>query len=515
MPPVFATAAQAVQWLRQRLPPAARQAARLCGNSAQVQPGDVFFAWPGAAADGRCHVHAALAAGAAAVLVEAQGVEKWAFSPALPIAAVMHLKAASGPIADLWLGQPSAELAVLAVTGTNGKTSTAWWLAHALAPLSLGQRRGCAFAGTLGRGLPGALEHSCATLTTPEALALQSALRQWADAGLAACALEASSIGLAEQRLAGTRIRAALFTNCTQDHLDYHASMQNYWQAKAALFDWPGLQTAILNIDDARGALLHRQLQNRAACALDIWSVSTQGPARLHARDIAANADGSALDCTVVEGDSSVRLHTHLIGRYNIGNLLGVMAALRTLGLDLAQAAAACRALPPVPGRMEIILPTSPAGHNAAACPLVVVDYAHTPDALQNALAALRPLAARRGGQLHCVFGCGGGRDASKRAPMGQIAQQNADAITLTSDNPRNEAPETIIEHIRAGVHANAPVQIQPDRARAIAQTIAAAGAADVVLIAGKGHETYQEIAGQRLLFCDAQQARSALACRA
>jgi len=505
--PLLSTPQQAVQWLRRVAPPHAS----LHGDSRRVQRGDIFCAWPGAAADGRAHVHAALAAGAAAVLVEAHhGAERFDLPAAAPVAAVPQLKAASGPIANLWLGQPSADLAVLAVTGTNGKTSTAWWLAHALAAWGRKEgQRGCAFAGTLGLGVPPALTAGADTLTTPEALRLQTALRQWVDAGLAACALEASSIGLAEQRLAGTHIHTALFTNFTQDHLDYHAHMAAYWQAKAALFAWPQLQTAIVNIDDAHGARLHHTLQTQP---LDVWSTSIQHPARLRAVDIAPGRTG--LDFTLVEaGQARVRMHTALIGSYNVRNLLGVLAALRSLGQGLAQAAATCRQLPAVPGRMQTV--AGPGDGSAPHQPLVIVDYAHTPDALQQALCALRPLARQRGGALHCVFGCGGGRDAAKRPRMGQAAQRHADHITLTSDNPRGEAPGRIMAEIRAGLPPGTPVREEPDRARAIAQTIAAANPHDVILIAGKGHETSQEVAGQRLPFSDVQQARAALERRA
>ena len=415
------------------------------------------------------------------------------------IAALPGLKAASGEIAALWYGRPSEQLQVLAVTGTNGKTTTAWWLAHALAHQTLNGRRGCAMVGTLGVGVPPDLEDT--GLTTPDPVRLQRVLRDYVDAGVAACAMEASSIGLAEHRLAGTRIRIAIFTNFTQDHLDYHLSMDAYWQAKKALFDWPGLEAAVINVDDAHGARLWATLQSRD---LDVWSVSTQGPARLQAKDISLGRDG--LQFTVIEDAHSHVLRTRLVGQYNVANLLGVLAALRALGLSLDQAVAACDQLEPVPGRMQQIAKPGQ--------PLVAVDYAHTPDALEQALKALRPAARQRGGRLWCVFGCGGNRDASKRPLMGEMAQRHADGVVVTSDNPRGEDPDAIIAQILGGMAPSANLHSEADRAAAIAQVLAQAGAKDVVLIAGKGHEEYQETAGVKRAFSDMAQARAALAAR-
>ncbi len=490
----LATAPQAVEWLRSRLP----DAGTLQTDSRKVRPGDAFIAWPGAATDGRAHVASALERGAVACLVEAEGVEAFGFCGG-HIAALPGLKAATGLIADQWFGHPSAQIDMLAVTGTNGKTTTAWWLAHALARVKLGGRSGCALVGTLGVGVPPAMEST--GMTTPDPVRLQRALREYADAGLAACAIEASSIGVVEHRLDGTRIRVALFTNFTQDHLDYHGSMQAYWQAKAALFDWPGLQAAVVNVDDPQGARLWARLQ---AGPLDVWSVSIEGAARLQAKDIVLGAEG--LDFTVIEAGHSLRMRTRLVGQYNVSNLLGVLAALRSLGLDLNQAVAACAHLEPVPGRMQqIALPGQP---------LVAVDYAHTPDALDKALRALRPAAEQRQGRLWCVFGCGGDRDAGKRPLMGQAAQKNADCVLVTSDNPRSEVPGRIIDQILAGMQPGDSLHVQADRAAAIAEAIGRASERDVVLIAGKGHEDYQETAGQRHPFSDMAEARKALAAR-
>jgi UDP-N-acetylmuramyl-tripeptide synthetase len=483
----------AARWLRQHVTGLLRT------DSRKVQPGDGFIAWPGAATDGRRHVAAALAQGAAACLVEQEGVEAFGF-PDGAIAGYRALKAATGPIASVYYDAPSHALDVLAVTGTNGKTSTAWWLAQALSQLP--RPVPCGLVGTLGIGRPPLVVST--GLTTPDPVLLQQHLRHFANDGLKACAIEASSIGIVEQRLAGTRVRVAVFTNFTQDHLDYHGTMEAYWQAKAALFAWPGLRAAVLNIDDPRGAELARQL---APGALDCWTVSCHQPARLVGRDIGYDAQG--LNFTVAEGGHAHALHTRQIGDYNVSNLLGVIATLRALGVPLADAVRACGDLLPVPGRMEVIEGTNVP--SVEAIPLAVVDYAHTPDALDKALAALRPLAVQRGGRLWCLFGCGGDRDPHKRPLMGAAAEHGADRVVVTSDNPRSEQPGRIIDQITVGLRRADRVQVQPDRAQAIADTLRQADARDVVLIAGKGHEDYQEIAGLRLPFSDQEQARAAL----
>ena len=487
------TPQDAARWLHQHV--------RGClhTDSRRVEPGDGFIAWPGAATDGRRFVGAALAQGATACLVEREGAESFAFDPP-SVATYPGLKAASGPIAAAYYGEPSQALMVVAVTGTNGKTSSAWWLAWALSKLKLPALSPCALVGTLGLGLPDRLRAT--GLTTPDPVLLQRSLREFVDGGVKSCVMEASSIGIVEHRLHGTAIRVAMFTNLTQDHLDFHGSMDAYWAAKAALFTWSGLQAAVINIDDPRGAQLAVHTQARG---LEVWSVSLHQPARLRAIDVRYGVRG--LSWTLREGATELPMNTALVGEYNVANLLGVIAALRALGVPLADAAAACADLPAVPGRMERI-----DGGDEGAVPLAVVDYAHTPDALEKALAALRPLARQRGGRLHCVFGCGGNRDAGKRPLMGAAAQAGADDIVVTSDNPRHEEPQAIIADIQRGLTATDAVRIEPDRAQAIAQAIAGAQCRDVVLIAGKGHEDYQEVRGERRPFSDQVQARQALA---
>lgn len=481
---------QAAEWLR------ARVAGTLHADSRRVSADDGFIAWPGAANDGRRHVAAALDQGAAACLVEADGVEAFDFQ-APQIAAYPGLKAATGPIASAFFGEPSARLEVLAVTGTNGKTSTAWWLAQALSALPAPIP--CAVIGTLGAGQPPQVEST--GLTTPDPVVLQRQFRRFADEGMRACAIEASSIGLAERRLDGTRIRVAVFTNFTQDHLDYHGSMASYWEAKSMLFDWPGLRAAVVNVDDEKGAALARSLERRA---LDLWSVSCRGPAWLQALDIGHDEGG--LRFTVASGGERQVLSTRLIGHYNVANLLGVIGAMCALGVELRQAVGACGQLLPVPGRMERI--------GAAGQPVVAVDYAHTPDALEKALEALRPLAAQRGGRVWCVFGCGGDRDSAKRPLMAAAAERGAHQVVVTSDNPRSENPNAIIAQVLRGLMEPDRVRVQPERARAVAETVAAAAPQDVILLAGKGHEDYQEVAGVRHAYDDRTAARAALDAR-
>ena len=490
--------AAAARWLKEWTSGALRS------DSRDVRLGDAFMAWPGQATDARRFVTAALDAGAATCLVEADSVEAFRFDNAR-IGALPGLKAAAGEIADSWFGQPSSALDLVASTGTNGKTSTTWWTAQALS--ALGRR--CGVIGTLGIGEPPGVRGAAVEgsprieftgLTTPDPVRLHGALRCMVDAGFTACAIEASSIGVVEQRLAGLRVAVALFTNFTQDHLDYHGTMDAYWDAKSRLFAWPGLRAAVVNLDDARGAELAASLSHGAA--LDVWTYSTRlgSAARLAADDI-GYADGG-LGFDVIEGRNVARVQSTLIGDYNTSNLLAVIGGLRALGLGLADAANACAHVSPVPGRMQRV------GDGA---PEVVIDYAHTPDALEKAIAALRTLADSRDGVLWCVFGCGGNRDATKRPLMGGIAARLADRVVVTSDNPRDEPPQAILDDIVEGVVAPAAVEVIADRRDAIAHAVLAAEPDDVVLIAGKGHEDYQEVAGIRHPFSDTVEAERAL----
>jgi len=488
----------AARWLAAQTGAAGDRRGRLRTDSRQVQPGDAFIAWPGSAVDGRQFVPAALAAGAAACLVEAQGAEAFVFDDPR-VAACPELKAATGPIADEWFDGPSEKLDIVAATGTNGKTSTAWWTAQALS--ALGRR--CGVVGTLGVGEPGAVQPT--GLTTPDPVTLHGALRGMTEQGFAACALEASSIGLVEHRLDALRIDVALFTNFTQDHLDYHGSMAAYWQAKRTLFAWPGLRAAVLNIDDAQVEGLAREL---SGTALDVWTVSLHGPARLQAQGLGYVDGGLAFD--VLEDTQRVSVRSQLVGAFNASNLLVVLGGLRALGVPLADAAAVVARLSPVPGRVQRVI-----GPGADEQLAVVVDYAHTPDALEKVLQALRPLAAARGGRLWCVFGCGGNRDATKRPLMGAIAARDADHVVITSDNPRHENPDAILAHILAGITGHDEVDVIADRRQAIQGVVHEAAPGDVVLLAGKGHEDYQDVAGEKRPFSDVTEALAALRTRA
>ncbi len=519
----------ALAWL------AERGVRALATDSRRVQPGDAFIAWPGYAVDGRQFVRAALAAGAVACLIEAEGAEAFDFEDSSAVASLPGLKASTGGIASGFMKSPSEALAVIAITGTNGKTSVAWWVAQALG--ALGRRSG--LIGTLGVGEPPVAGRASAIsftgMTTPDPVTVQAGLRQFADAGFAVCAIEATSIGIAEQRLAGTRISVALFTNFTQDHLDFHGSMDAYWQAKAQLFSWPGLQAAVVNIDDAQGASLASSLMDKLP-AVWTYSAGASSKASLVASHI--RYDGGGLSFELAEGDERASVATALIGDYNVSNLLAAIGGMRALGVSLADAASACAALTPVPGRMQRVAKaadTSPSAgppqagldplggalavsreRGAPFLPEVIVDFAHTPDALEKALTALKPFAQERGGELWCVFGCGGNRDAGKRPLMGALAQRLADHTVITSDNPRHEAPAFILLQIVAGLAGSQErVKVIEDRRAAIAHAVRNADARDVILVAGKGHEDYQEIRGVKQHFSDVEEASAALAARA
>ena len=490
----------------------------LAVDSRDLRPGYLFAALPGTKVHGATFVATALEMGATAILTDPEGAQIAAPVLATQDAALVVAedpRATLSAAAALWFGAQPATM--VAVTGTNGKTSATWWLAQALNAMKLSAEGEalaprCAIVGTLGVGQP---PHLMSTgMTTPDPVLLQAKFRKFVAAGISHCAIEASSIGLAEQRLAGTHIQLAMLTNFTQDHLDYHGSMAAYWQAKQALFAWPKLEIAVINVDDVQGAKLavdlsQRVLTDASAQALDLWTCSSQGQeARLQARHLTRNLTGLAFD--VIEGQESVHLQTSLMGDYNVDNMLGVIAALRALKYDLVQIVQICAQLKAVPGRMEKV-----AGVEGLELPLTVVDYAHTPDAVTQTLLALKPLADALGSQLWCVLGCGGDRDASKRPLMAAAAESVAHHLVLTSDNPRSELPDQIVQDMRQGLQAPDKAHQELDRAKAIFQTIMQAGQHDVILIAGKGHEDTQEIAGVKYPFDDRLHAHEALVKRA
>jgi UDP-N-acetylmuramoyl-L-alanyl-D-glutamate--2,6-diaminopimelate ligase len=456
---------------------------RLAADSRRCAPGVAFLAYPGEKADGRAHIGDALGRGASAVIWEQEDF-RWQQDWKLPNVPVHALRQHAGVLAHQFYGRPSEALWVCGVTGTNGKTSCTQWIAAALA--RHGTKAGV--IGTLGSGFPGAL--APLSNTTPDAVETHFLLKSFKDQDAKAAAMEVSSHGLVQGRVNGVRFACALFTNLSHDHLDYHGSMQAYGAAKARLFDAPGLQCAVLNLDDEFGVELSRRLAGRLHIIGYSLAPQTAPVDEYLVADSQLNVDSSW-------GRAALRLP--VLGRFNVSNALGVLGCLVASGIDLDEAVALLASLPPVPGRMQ------PIGEQ----PLVVIDYAHTPDALDNVLRALRPVAEARGGRLAVVFGAGGDRDPSKRAPMGAIAGRLADRVLVTSDNPRGEDPLGIISQIEQGIAGAHGVEV--DRARAIRQAIRESNDADVVLIAGKGHETYQEIAGKRSHFSDEEQARAAL----
>ena len=497
-----ATVAETVAWLHARV----SLTAHLKLDSRDIEPGDVFVACPGLSSDGRLYIDKALALGASAVLFEAPANDAIQTAAAeTPMLPVTGLRALLGELADTWYGRPSAALAVVAVTGTNGKTSSVQWIAHALSR----NDKPCGTIGTLGAVLPDGRTLG-GDLTTPDVLTVHRTLAAMRDAGAQAVAMEASSIGIEQGRLDGVRVALAAFTNLTRDHLDYHGTMERYEAAKARLFNWPGLTAAVVNADDEAGRRLIASMPAGMAMGYSL-SDAAEIPAAMRARDLQATSQGQIF--TLVSPHGEAQIVTRLLGAHNVSNLLLVAGVLYKLGLPFAQIARELAATDPVDGRLQTVetVPVStqtPAGRGG---PLVVVDYAHTPDALSRALTALRAVAVARSGRLICLFGCGGERDPGKRPEMGRIAAELADHVVVSSDNPRTESPESIVEQILAGIPATAKADVQVDRARAIMQTIWSASPDDVVLLAGKGHETYQDIGGEKLPFDDREWARLAL----
>lgn len=462
-------------------------------DSRRVRPGDVFVALQGAAAHGIDFAPAAAERGAVAVLAEDSGTGNR--EPGIgkadetPVVWVGDLRGVLGAIASHWFGEPSRALHVIGVTGTNGKTSTVQLLAQALHD----DGRRVATIGTLGAGAYGAVREG--ERTTPDAIAVHGLLAEFRDAGVSHVAMEVSSHALDQGRVNAVTFELAVFTNLTRDHLDYHGTMDAYGAAKQRLFAWPGLHAAIVNVDDAFG----RALISTVGTGTQLLRYGVErDDADVVAHAIETRADGLAFRLVTPWGEGDVA--TRLLGRFNVSNLLAVAACLGQLGVPFERIRAALAALDPVAGRMNRL------GGGAQA--LVVIDYAHTPDALEQALTSLR---AHCAGRLICVFGCGGERDAGKRPQMGAIAEALADRIVVTDDNPRGEDGDAIVAQILAGLTRPAAAVVERDRAAAIAVAIAHARSGDVVLVAGKGHEPYQEIAGVKRPFDDLQVARAAL----
>ncbi|MEY8173087.1 UDP-N-acetylmuramoyl-L-alanyl-D-glutamate--2,6-diaminopimelate ligase [Burkholderia multivorans] len=497
--PAHQQIAAALAWLRQHVAPAAQ----LHADTRSLRAGDVFIAYAVDGADNRAFIADALARGAAAVLYQPEGL---AATPNAPVAlAVPALDQLAGEIASGWYGDPSDGLLAIGVTGTNGKTSCTQWIAAALTAL----HQPCAIIGTLGSGMPGHLVPT--GFTTPDAPQLQRSLAQLRDGGAQAVAMEVSSHALHQGRVNGTAFDIAVFTNLTQDHLDYHRTLEAYEAAKAKLFAWRGLRAAVVNRDDAAGRRLLEKLAGRVRTIAYGIGDAQQAPdadRELVALDVRATATGTAFRLRSSWGDADIEVGT--LGTFNVSNLLAVLGALLAADVPFDAALAEIARLEPVNGRMQRL-----GGRLQNDEPLVVIDYAHTPDALEKTLDALRPIAVARGGRLVCMFGCGGDRDATKRPLMGAIAERLADDVVVTSDNPRSEDPQAIIDQIVAGMTAPDRARRIEDRASAILQAVRGAAREDVVVLAGKGHEATQEIMGKKRAFSDQDHARLALAARA
>jgi UDP-N-acetylmuramoyl-L-alanyl-D-glutamate--2,6-diaminopimelate ligase len=487
----------------------------LVTDSRAVQSGGTFVAYPGEKIDGRQFIAQAIASGANAVIFEknltTQAFEtqqfEWNEAWTVPHFAVADLRHKAGWLADEVCGAPSQALWMVGVTGTNGKTSTCHWIAQALN--NAGKK--CALIGTLGNGFAGALQASANT--TPDAIHVHGLLADYLNEGAGAVAMEVSSHALSQGRVNGVRFDVALLTNLSRDHLDYHGDMESYAAAKRQLFDWQGLKFAVINLDDAFGAELAQQLreQDVEVIGYGLSDAALHLAERYGMRMVYGNLQAMSARGMHLEVRSSwgvCELHSGLVGRFNAANLLGALAVLLVSEVTLQEAAASLGRVQPVAGRMQKV--------GNADQPTVIVDYAHTPDALEKVLLALRDACVEpidtttTGGKLICVFGCGGDRDRGKRAMMGLVAEKFADVCIVTSDNPRSEDPQLIIAEISSGMLLNNN-NIIVDRANAIAHAIKFARSCDTVLIAGKGHEDYQEILGVKHSFSDVDVAMQAL----
>jgi UDP-N-acetylmuramoyl-L-alanyl-D-glutamate--2,6-diaminopimelate ligase len=456
-------------------------------DSRKVRPGDLFLAVPGLKVDGRDHIADAIAHGAAAVAYEVEGAKVLPITD-VPLIPVKGLSAQLSDIAGRFYGDPTRSLNLVGVTGTNGKTSVTQLIAQALD--QLGQH--CGVIGTLGNGFYGALKSG--VHTTPDPISVQATLTDLRKAGAKAIAMEVSSHGLDQGRATALAFDVAVFTNLSRDHLDYHGTMEAYGAAKAKLFAWNDLRCRVINLDDDFGRELAAQNQPSRL----ITYSQEDATAYLYCRE--ARFDDNGVRATLVTPQGEHVLRSSLLGRFNLSNVLAAVGALIGLDYPLDEILKVLPTLEGPIGRMQRL--------GGGARPLVVVDYAHTPDALEKVLAALRPHAQ---GQLICLFGCGGDRDSGKRPLMAEVVERLADKVLVTDDNPRTENPALIFDDIRAGFMAADKVSFVAGRGAAIAQLIAASDARDVIVLAGKGHEDYQEINGERLPFSDLEEAAKAL----
>ena len=488
------------QWAVSQLAALKVPVIRLVTDSREILSGDTFVAYPGVKTDGRQFIAQAIAQGANAVIWEAQHFT-WNDAWQVPNLAVADLRHKAGWLADVVYSMPSGKLWMVGVTGTNGKTSTSHWIAHALNQAG----KKCALIGTLGNGFVDGLQPG--ENTTPDAIRVHGLLAGYVRDGAQAVAMEVSSHALSQGRVNAVRFNVAMLTNLSRDHLDYHGDMQSYADAKRKLFDWQQLEYVVLNLDDTYGVELAEQLQNADAevVGYGLSDGALQFAERFGLRMVYGNLremTGQGLRLKVHSSWGAAEINSELVGRFNAVNLLGALAVLLVSGVALQDAASSLSRVQPVAGRMQRL--------GSVQQPTVVVDYAHTPDALEKVLQTLREASVAAGGKVFCVFGCGGDRDRGKRAMMGMIAEKFSDFCIVTSDNPRSENPREIIAEIVNGMKEENH-EIIVDRAAAIQSVIRYARQGDTVLIAGKGHEDYQEISGVKYPFSDVLVAQQAL----
>ncbi len=455
----------------------------LCIDSRQALPGDIFFALAGSSTHGLRFLKEVIDRGVAVVLWEPDEQFTEDVIPlnnaAVPIVAVENLTQKLGVIASRFYGEPSKHLSVVGITGTDGKTSCSLFMMEALN--QAGIKTGV--IGTLGYGLPGSMQ--TATHTTPDAIRVHKLLQEMLAQGSQSVVMETSSHGLDQGRVNGVDFDIAVLTNLTRDHLDYHGDLKSYKQAKEILFNFPNLNYAVLNLDDEFGKQIAKNIDSREKVlgfAMESVDVDNQDIPVIFCEQLAMRPQGMQL--SIIAPWGRAKIETSLLGKFNASNLLATVSVLVASGIGFKQACELASTLKTAPGRMEVF-------NGRIDRPRVIVDYAHTPSALAQVLSATRQHAA---GKVWCIFGCGGDRDKGKRALMGEVASRLADQVIITNDNPRNEAPDAIVNDILSGLKDRSNVSVEYDRATAIRATIGAADPADLVLVAGKGHETYQLI---------------------
>lgn len=474
----------------------------ISSDTQMLQAGDIFVALKGAKQDGCDFIQKAIEKGSVAILcdhaemAQASAALKTAQNKEVPLFAIKDLRKELGHIAARFYHFPSKQLNIMGVTGTNGKTSCTQWLAQAFNALN----RPCGVIGTLGYGFPTAL--TAGMYTTPFSIEIQQILAGFVTQKAQAVAMEVSSHGLSQHRLAGTEFDLAVFTNLSHDHLDYHGNLERYALAKKRLFDWPELTKRVFNLDDTYGKRWFFEYMEQGVCyGYSLCpEIHLEVPREKMVYTAQFSLSSHGIQAIIHSPWGEEELKTRLVGRFNLSNLLAVLTSLCVQGVSLKEAMNVLSRLKSPPGRMQII--------GGGDAPLIVVDYAHTPDALEQALKSLTEHCA---GKLWCVFGCGGDRDMAKRPIMAQIAEKYADYIIVTDDNPRYEDPTSIIRHILTGLSVDSAAIVEQDRRRAIVHAVTCAQPEDIILIAGKGHELYQQIGDKKFPFSDLVEAQSAL----